>query len=118
MVVPVLMGWLMQGPRWMWGKEPSFERAKKSRAWFDASSEPDPVRIAAELIVGEMERLGWTMCQPVTSSSQTMLQPPCCGCGEACDAQVEGSSQAHGADQPGVEGRIHHRPGPHGRRRR
>jgi hypothetical protein len=88
MLLPVLKVWLRGAPDWVWGKEPKFERLKKSRGFYDPFAEPDAKHIAAELIVAAMDRLGWKMCHPVTSSSQSLLQPHCEGCSvEQCDQE-------------------------------
>ena len=80
MLVPVVMDWLRHAPKWLWGKDPAFERQKNGKGWYDPTAEPDPQRIAAELIVSEMDRLGWTMCHPCIDATQELLQPPCEGC--------------------------------------
>jgi hypothetical protein len=54
----VIAGWLRALPKWVWGEEPGYAKLKKE--WrHDASSAPDPKRMAADLIAEKLHDLGW-----------------------------------------------------------
>ncbi len=92
LLTPVIRVWFMHAPKWVWGKDPDFERLKKSKQWYDPSAERDPQRIAAEIIVSEMDRLGWRMCQPNLGASDELLKGKREECSEPCAS--EGDSEA------------------------
>lgn len=50
--------WLRRLPKWVWGKDPEYEKLKSTRR-HNADEEPDPKRLAAELIASRIDELGW-----------------------------------------------------------
>ena len=54
----VIAIWLRALPKWAWGKDPVYEKARGT--WrHKPDEEPDPRSMAAELIAAKVEELGW-----------------------------------------------------------
>lgn len=53
--------WLRRVPKWVWGKDPHFEKLKKNGRRFSADDEPDPKRMVADLIAERLAELDWTV---------------------------------------------------------
>ena len=54
----VITVWLRALPKWAWGKDPVYEKARKT--WrHKPDEEPDPKRMAGELIAAKIAELDW-----------------------------------------------------------
>lgn len=54
----VISVWLRRAPKWVWGKDPAYERLRAQKR-HDPAQEPDPRKEVAALIAAELDRLDW-----------------------------------------------------------